>query len=138
MKFLQCLSIIFMILSIVAASFLLPVAVAVYLREPATIPAFLIPMAVLWPITILLFFKTRRRPIRLTVREGILLVCFAWVGAGLLGAVPFMLSTTPCSKAFRALRRPAPVRWRISKVIRWPCAYGGRKCTGLAAWELSR
>ena len=92
MKFLQCLSIIFMILSIVAASFLLPVAVAVYLREPATIPAFLIPMAVLWPITILLFFKTRRRPIRLTVREGILLVCFAWVGAGLLGAVPFMLS----------------------------------------------
>lgn len=92
MKFLQCLSIIFMILSIVAASFLLPVAVAVYLREPATIPAFLIPMVVLWPITILLFFKTRRRPIRLTVREGILLVCFAWVGAGLLGAVPFMLS----------------------------------------------
>ncbi len=92
MKFLQCLTIIFMILSIVAASFLLPVAVAVYLREPATIPAFLIPMAVLWPITMVLFFKTRRQPIRLMVREGILLVCFAWVGAGLLGAVPFMLS----------------------------------------------
>lgn len=92
MKFLQCLTIIFIILSIVAGTFLLPIAVAVYLRELATVPAFLIPMAVIWPLALLLFFKTRRQPIRLTVREGILLVCFAWLGAGLLGAAPFMLS----------------------------------------------
>lgn len=92
MKFLQCLTIIFMILSIVAASFLIPVVVAVFLHEWNMLSAFFIPMAVLWLITLLLFIRTKRQSIRLTVREGILLVCFAWLGAGLLGAVPFMLS----------------------------------------------
>ena len=92
MKFLQCLTIIFMILSIVAASFLIPVVVAVFLHEWNMLSAFFIPMVVLWLITLLLFIRTKRQSIRLTVREGILLVCFAWLGAGLLGAVPFMLS----------------------------------------------
>ena len=81
-----------MILSIVAGSFLIPVAVAVYLHEWNMLSAFFIPMAVLWPVTLLLFIKTKRQPVRLTVREGIFLVSAAWLGAGLLGAVPFMLS----------------------------------------------
>jgi len=81
-----------MILSIVAGSFLIPVAVAVYLHEWNVLSAFFIPMAILWAITLLLFMRTKRQPIQLTVREGILLVSAAWLGAGLLGAVPFMLS----------------------------------------------
>ena len=97
MKVIQCLTLIFMILSIVAGSFLIPVTAAAYLREFTVIPAFLIPMVMLWAITFVLFIKTKRQPIRLTIREGILLVCCAWVGAGLLGAVPFMLSgLVPC------------------------------------------
>ncbi|MGP1444256.1 TrkH family potassium uptake protein [Treponema sp.] len=92
MKFFQCLTIICMILSIVAGTFIIPAAAAVYLHELAVLPAFCIPAGVLWAITLALFLKTKRSPIRLTTREGILLVCFAWIGAGLLGAVPFMLS----------------------------------------------
>lgn len=92
MKFLQCLTIICMILSIVAGTFIIPVSAAVYLHETAVLPAFLIPTGILWAATLALFLKTKRRPIRLTTRQGILLVCFAWIGAGLLGAMPFMLS----------------------------------------------
>lgn len=92
MKFIQCLTITFIILSIVAGSFLIPAAVAVYLHEWAVLPAFLIPMAGIGAITLILFLITKRQPIRLTVREGILLVSAAWIGAGLLGAVPFLLS----------------------------------------------
>ena len=77
MKFFQCLTIIFIILSIVAGSFLIPVSVAVYMHEWNMLSAFFIPMAVLWTITLLLFIKTKRQPIRLTVREGILLVSAA-------------------------------------------------------------
>ena len=92
MKFFQCLTIICMILSIVAGTFIIPAAAAVYLHELAVLPAFFIPAGVLWAVTLAMFLKTKRSPIRLTTREGILLVCFAWIGAGLLGAVPFMLS----------------------------------------------
>jgi len=92
MKFFQCLTIIFMILSIVAGTFIIPTAAAVYLHEFTVLPAFFIPAGVLWAATLIFFLKTKRSPIRLTTREGILLVCFAWIGAGVLGAVPFMLS----------------------------------------------
>lgn len=81
-----------MILSIVAGTLLIPAAVAVSVNEWHILPSFLIPLAVLWTITAALFFKTKRQPIRLTIREGILLVGSAWIGAGLLGAVPFLLS----------------------------------------------
>lgn len=83
-----------MILSIVAGSFFIPVIVAVYLHEWHMLTAFFIPMAIIWPVTLLLFFRTRKQQIRLTVREGIVLVGSAWFGACLLGAVPFMLSGT--------------------------------------------
>ncbi|MGP1577406.1 MAG: TrkH family potassium uptake protein [Treponema sp.] len=92
MKFLKCLTIICMILSIVAGSFMIPIAVAVYTQEFMLIPVFSIPLGVLWSLTILLFFKTKKQPLRLSIHEGILLVCFAWVSACLLGALPFMLS----------------------------------------------
>lgn len=92
MKFIQCLTIVCMILSIVAGSFFIPAGVAVYLQEWPVLPAFLIPMATVWAVTLVLFITTKRRPIRLTVRQGILLVGAAWIGAGLLGAVPFLLS----------------------------------------------
>ncbi|MGP1594339.1 MAG: TrkH family potassium uptake protein [Treponema sp.] len=92
MKFLKCLTIICMILSIVAGSFIIPIAVAVYKQEFMLIPVFTIPMGILWGITVLLFFKTKKQPLHLSVHEGILLVCFAWISACLLGALPFLLS----------------------------------------------
>ena len=60
-----------MILSIVAASFLIPVVVAVFLHEWNMLSAFFIPMAVLWLITLLLFIRTKRQSIRLTVRGSV-------------------------------------------------------------------
>lgn len=92
MKFVQCLSIIFIILSIVAGSFLIPTAVAVYMGEWTMLPAFLCPLAVVWLITLVLAITTKQIPIQLTVRQGIVLVGSAWMGAGLLGAIPFLLS----------------------------------------------
>lgn len=92
MKFIHCLTIIFIILAIVAGSFLIPLAVAVYLKEWQMLSPFIIPFAVVAAVTLILCIKIKRQPIRLTIREGILLVGAAWVGAGLLGAVPFLLS----------------------------------------------
>lgn len=83
-----------MILSIVAGSFFIPVLVAVVLREWYVLSAFFIPMFVVWAVTLMLFLKTRKEHIRLTIREGIVLVSAAWLGACVLGSIPFMLSGT--------------------------------------------
>lgn len=94
MKILQCSAIICIILSIVAGSFFIPILVAICLHEWNILSAFFLPMAMVWALTLLLFFKTRREHIRLTIREGIVLVGAAWFGACVLGSVPFMLSGT--------------------------------------------
>lgn len=91
MKLLQYTKIIFMILAIVALSFSLPIAVAIYKGEFELISAFLWPMV---PILLLatLFFFIYRDKIILSTRGGIVLVALAWVTTSFLGAIPLFLS----------------------------------------------
>ncbi|MEL3899564.1 TrkH family potassium uptake protein [Treponema phagedenis] len=96
MKVSHYIKILFMILAIVALSFLIPIAVALYLKEYHLIPSFLIPMCVVCGIAAILFFKDfftdQRKQLRLSTQGGIALVALAWIGACLLGAVPFLIS----------------------------------------------
>ena len=91
MKILQYAKIIFMILAIVAGSFILPIATAWYRNETHLIPSFLIPMIVVLVIASILFFLYRGK-IVLSTRGGIVLVALAWVATGLLGAIPLFFS----------------------------------------------
>ena len=91
MKILQYAKIIFMILAIVAGSFILPIATALYRGESYLIPSFLIPMVVVLVIASSLFFLYRGK-IVLSTRGGIVLVALAWTATGLLGALPLFFS----------------------------------------------
>lgn len=93
MKIIQYAKIIFMILAIVAGSFILPISTAVYKKETYLIPSFLIPMSGVCLIAAVLFFADRNK-IKLSVRGGIILVALAWIGAGVLGALPLYISGT--------------------------------------------
>lgn len=93
MKIVQYAKIIFMILAIVAGSFILPIFTAVYKNEMYLIPSFLIPMLCICTIAAVLFFADKSK-IKLSVRGGIILVALAWTGAGILGALPLFLSGT--------------------------------------------
>lgn len=91
MKILQYVKIIFLILAIVASSFLLPIATALYRQEFYLVPPFLYPMI----ITLLLasvFFFIYRDKIVLSTRGGIILVALAWSTTGVLGALPLYFS----------------------------------------------
>ncbi len=92
MKTFQYFRIIFMILAIVAASFIIPISVAIYLGQTYLLSSFLIPMAVVFAISFIFFFIGRHRTINFSTVGGILLVAGAWVSAGILGAMPLYLS----------------------------------------------
>lgn len=91
MKLLQYTKIIFMILAIVALSFSLPIAVAIYKGEFELISAFLWPMVSILLLATLFFFIYRDKII-LSTRGGIVLVALAWVTTSFLGAIPLFLS----------------------------------------------
>lgn len=97
MKIFLYFRIIFMILAIIAVSFLVPAATALYAGEAFVIPSFVIPMIAVCTAAGILFFIKRRQKLRLSVSGGIILVAAAWIGAGILGALPLYLSNTiPC------------------------------------------
>ena len=97
MKIFLYFRIIFMILAIIAVSFLIPAAAALYAGEAFVIPSFVIPMIAVCTAAGILFFIKRRQKLRLSVSGGIILVAAAWIGAGILGALPLYLSNTiPC------------------------------------------
>lgn len=91
MKILQYLKIIFMILAIVAGSFILPIGVAIYKNELNLVPAFLYPMLVILSLALLFFFLYKDK-IVLSTRGGIILVACAWSATGFLGAIPLYFS----------------------------------------------
>lgn len=92
MKFLQYLKVIFVILSCVVISFLLPIAFAIAYHELNMISAFVVPMLPVLLITGVLLFVTRNKPFRLSTRGGIVLVACVWIFATLIGSLPFMIS----------------------------------------------
>ncbi len=91
MKILQYTKIVFMILAIVAISFLLPIATAIYKSETYLVYPFLWPMLATL-ILACLFFLVYREKIVLSTRGGIILVALAWTSTVFLGAIPLFFS----------------------------------------------
>lgn len=92
MRILQYIKIIFMILAIIAVSFLIPIFTAIYKKEYSVLPAFIIPMVIICVIAFILFFYKKDKKIKLSINGGIILVAAAWISAGILGAVPLFFS----------------------------------------------
>ncbi len=86
------LRVISVLLIMVMAFMLAPIAVALSMDEPEMIRAFLIPMAIVIPAAVIYLFVTRRIRGGLSVRSGFLLVTASWLAAAAIGALPFTVS----------------------------------------------
>ena len=91
-KLFQYVRIIFMILAIIAISFVIPVLAAIYENETFVIQSFIIPMVSVCGIAAILFFLGRGKKIKLSTEGGIMLVAAAWVTACIFGAFPLYFS----------------------------------------------
>jgi trk system potassium uptake protein TrkH len=69
-----------------------PLLTAVVFLEEGMIVSFGAPIAVTLAVALPALVFSKKRKIDFTANEGILLVCMAWILAGLLGAVPYYLS----------------------------------------------
>lgn len=94
MKAVQYIKILFLILSVIALSFIIPISTAVYLGDFYLVQAFVVPLIIVLVISTVLIIVSRRVPVHLSTRGGIVLVALAWTFAGVLGALPFVISGT--------------------------------------------
>lgn len=91
-RFFQYVKIIFMILAVIAISFVIPIATAIYKKEFFLISSFAIPMVIVCSIAVFFFFIGRENKIKLSTSGGIILVAVAWVSASIFGAIPLYTS----------------------------------------------
>jgi trk system potassium uptake protein TrkH len=77
----------------VAAFFMIPALVMALVLGEAALP-FIIPLGIALVLALPAVFLIRTGPIRLSPREGFLLVFLTWVCSSLLGSLPYFLS--PC------------------------------------------
>ncbi len=82
----------FSILGIIAATFVFPVAAALYYKEYNVLPAFLVPMACAIFLALVFFVAGRKKKIALSTRGAFFVVAFAWIFAGAFGSLPFYFS----------------------------------------------
>lgn len=92
MKSLAFIKLIFLLLSIIAITMLLPTGVAFFYGESSVYSAFLIPiLSCLVLGGIFLFFGRKVKAI-FSIKFGFLAVAILWISASILGAMPFFLS----------------------------------------------
>lgn len=83
------------LLAIIALTFVIPVACALYYGEYQLISCFALPFVVCILFAVVMWFAGKNKKIkRLSLRSGYVLVAVAWVMACILGAVPLLLSGT--------------------------------------------
>lgn len=92
MSVLSFFRILFLLLLIVASTFVFPVIVAVVCGETDVIFSFAAPFAVVCVFAVFFCAVDRARKIPMTMRGGFFLVAFAWLSAGFLGAMPLFIS----------------------------------------------
>ncbi|MDR2663573.1 MAG: TrkH family potassium uptake protein [Treponema sp.] len=81
-----------LLISFTALAMVLPLVIAVILKEEAMVRAFGLTMGAVFVAALPVMAATRRQPIRFTASEGFLLVFLSWAAACLLGALPYYLS----------------------------------------------
>lgn len=90
MDILNFFKIIFAILAIVATTYIFPIVTAIVCHENFLIYA--IPMVCAWAAFFVIYFLTRKRPIKLTIKSTFVIVASAWISCSVFGAIPFILS----------------------------------------------
>jgi trk system potassium uptake protein TrkH len=78
------------VLALVSATMVFPLGLAFYYRENPGV--FLAPMAFSWAAALVMNLATRHEPLKISGRDGYLVVALCWVFASLISAVPFLLS----------------------------------------------
>lgn len=94
MKFLSFCKLIFLLLSIIALTTILPICVAFFYKEYFVIKAFTIPASFCFAISLLLLFITKNKQVKLSAKSGFAIVSIAWTMASVFGAIPFVISKT--------------------------------------------
>ena len=92
MKTVLVVKVVCVLLLVIAAFMLAPIAVALAEGETDTVQAFLIPMGATAVVTGLYLVATRGVRGGLSSKSGFLLVTMSWLSAAAIGAVPFVLA----------------------------------------------
>ena len=82
------------LLAIVGATFLIPIAVAVACGEMWVLPAFIIPMVVSFILELVINIPTRKIKYNMSTRQTFLIVAMVWVVASFMGSLPLYFSGT--------------------------------------------
>lgn len=83
---------IFIILSIVGLSLILPILTALSCSEFFVIPSFAIPLCVSLALGIVFYFAGRKTKIKFSIRSVFAFVALAWISISVFGSFPLMLS----------------------------------------------
>lgn len=84
--------VLFIILAIVGASFVIPVLTAVACGEYSVLPSFIIPMAISLFLGLVSLLAKGKQKAKLTVRASFVVVAVAWIGSSIFGAIPLYAS----------------------------------------------
>lgn len=85
---------IFIVLSIVGLSFVIPIATALYCGEKALVSSFALPLVLSVAVGIIFYFSGKKTKIKFSVRSVFAFVALAWISISVFGAVPLLLSGT--------------------------------------------
>lgn len=92
MFFITCLRIISILLGIVGASFLIPLAVAIYCGEYNVILPFVVPMLISFVLVAIVNLPTRKLKMNMNTRQTFVIVALSWIFASIMGSFPLYYS----------------------------------------------
>ena len=92
MKFLSFVRLLFILLSIIALTMLIPLATAFFYGESSVYSAFLIPICSCLLLGIIFFFVGKKQKTYMSIRSGFAIVAIFWISASFLGSLPIYLS----------------------------------------------
>ncbi len=84
--------IVFLLLGIVGATYIIPIGVAISCDEFWVLPSFIIPMLVSLILSITALLTGKHRKTTLSARSGYVVVAVAWATVSLFGAIPLYFS----------------------------------------------
>ena len=83
---------IFIVLSIIGISLLIPIVAAFALKEYSVLPSFIIPMLISVALGLGFFFADRKSAVQFSVRNVFLFVAIVWLAISVFGALPLIFS----------------------------------------------
>ena len=90
-KFFTLLRVLLVLLGFIPVIMIFPFIMAIALGEKTMIGAFSVPMLLTISMAVASFLSLRKKKLKLSVKDGFLLVFVSWVLASLTGAIPFTI-----------------------------------------------